>query len=238
VFSGDADLGSGPVQGIAWMFKDVGGYYMVALPGEGQGSRLTVLFNEWDNTSAIPVSDSIATGSVVTSLLMDLKAPGNVWAAFADGSLGYYNATIIPNLPPEVTVVVPIYQQLYTGKVRFEGTFSDDHDNVQWVKVRVDDDDFVNATLVGNVWWFEVDTDLMREGPHVLNVDVFDGRHHTWSKGFFVTPQESKDTGGEWPPGIPQIPLLIIGIAVVVYLVWRVVRRTEDEDDQDVPPSS
>lgn len=237
VFSGDADLGSGPVQGIAWTFKDVGGYYVVALPGEGQGSRLTVLYNEWDNTSAIPVSDTVDAVSAVTMLIMDAKAPGNIWAAFADGSLGYYNVSNIIDLPPEITIDVPHYLQEYTGKVRFEGRFSDDHDRVNSVKVRIDTDDWVDANLIGNVWWYEVDTDTLYGGFHTVNVKAFDGRHEgQWSE-FFNTPQETYNDDAEWPPGIPQIPILIIAIVVVIYLLWRRSRRTEGEKDQDDPPS-
>jgi hypothetical protein len=237
-FSGDIDLGAGPVQGLAWTFTDPGSYYMVALPGEGQGSQLSVLYKEYDNTSVLPVSNTIDTGSPVTILMMDKDPPGNVWAAFADGSLGYYNATIILNLPPEVTIDVPLHQQLYTGKVRFEGSFSDDHDNTQWVKVRVDDDDFQDANLVGNLWWYEIDTDLIREGLHVFNIEVFDGRHQTGSAEIFNTPQEPYNNDEEGPPGIPQIPFLIVAIAVVVILLWRRAHRTDGEDHQDVPPST
>ncbi len=237
VFSGDTDLGTGPVQGIAWMFNDIGGYYMVALPGGGHGSRLSVLFNEYDTATAYPVSDTIDTGSAVTMLMMDSHAPGNIWAAFADGSLGYYNATTILDLPPEVTIDVPKYQQMYTGKVRFEGRFYDDRDIILSVKVRIDEGDWQDANLVGNVWWYEVDTDLLEVGFHVVNVEAFDGRHTTQFKEFFNTPQEYDGGEGEWPPGIPQIPLLIIAVVVVVYLLWRRSRRTDVEDDQDVPPS-
>ncbi len=237
VASGDADLGSGPVQGITWAFYDIGDYYMVALPGEGQGSQLSVLYHANDTATAVPVSDTIDTGSAVTMLMMDSKAPGNIWAAFADGSLGYYNVTIIIDLPPEVTIDVPKYQQMYTGKVRFEGRFSDDHDNILSVRVRIDEGDWEDANLVGNVWWYEVDTDLLEEGFHVVNVEAFDGRHTTRSKEFFVTPQEYDGGEGEWPPGIPQIPFLIIAIVIVVFLFWRRSRRTEGEGDQDAPPS-
>jgi hypothetical protein len=235
---GSTDLGNGPVQGITWTFTDIGDYYMVAIPGEGQGSRLTVLYNEFDNITADPVSDTIDTGSSVTLLMMDPKAPGNVWAAFADGSLAYYNTSFIIDLPPEVTIDVPNNLQEYTGKVRFEGRFSDDHDRVVSVMVRIDTDEWVEAELIGNVWWYEVDTDLLYGGLHNVTVRAFDGRHTAEWRGLFNTPQEYNEDRDEWPPGIPLIPMLIIGIVVVVYLIWRVVRRTEGDDDQDAPPSS
>ncbi len=239
VASGDADLGSGPVQGVAWAFYDIGDYYMVALPGEGQGSQLSVLYHANDTATAVPVSDTIDTGSVVTMLMMDTKAPGNVWAAFADGSLGYYNVTTILDLPAEVTIDVPLHQQMYTGKVRFEGRFSDDHDNILSVRVWIDESDRQDANLVGNVWWYEVDTDVYEGGQHVFNIEVFDGRHETSEIAFFQTPQEYEGDDDEWRPGILLISLLIIAVVVIVVLLWRRGRHTggEGEDDQDVPPS-
>ena len=122
------------------------------------------------------------------------------------------------------TSVQPL--NVFTDTLLGTGTVTDDHDNIQWVRVRIDDGNWTDIDWTGGEWSYLIDASSMDRGDHVFTIMVSDGRSEvSENRTLFREEEHRRDSSGEWPRGIPQIPILLALLAVVVLLarkgIWR-----------------
>ena len=218
-----AYFGPGPIQAISWVFVYRGGdsYYIVGTPGVSGGSTLMTYFYNPDLQPDGPASEPMEYASPVISLVGDSKVEGQVWAGFEDGTLRLFNVTIIPNLPPVITIESPIEWEKYREDFTATGIVTDDHDNIQFVTVIIEGGEGFRADVVGERWTYLVNISNVRRGSVSFHVVTSDGRNETENGTFFVVPWEVGDDDEELPRWFPLIPFTIAIIALTLFYYWR-----------------
>jgi hypothetical protein len=214
------DFGDGPVQGLSWAMTDSFHYYMVAVPSASGGSVLSAYFYHLNEYPDYPASVPVEFTAPVTYMLGDIMVAGQVWIGFQDGTVRLMNASIIHNMIPVVTIEVPEFQKDYTEDFTATGIVTDDLDRLEYVRVLVGDGNWTPVEVTEGRWSYRVDVSKLSGGEGVFRVEAFDGKHLTENRTFFQLPPEDDDED-KWGERIPWITLVVVIIALVPILLWR-----------------
>jgi len=223
VLQRSADLGTDPIQAISWAIAlDEGdNYYLVGTPSPSGGSELMAYYFDLERGPDNPASEPVEYTSPMTSMVGDAKVNGQVWIAFEDGAIRLLNVTVIHDLPPTITIEVPRHQKEYRENFTATGIVTDDHDMIEYVRVRSGDGfNWSDAEVVDGRWTFEVDVTVLEPDRVYFTVEAYDGRHRVSNITFFQVPKDN-DEGGEWPRGIPMIPIAAAVIVLTIYYYRR-----------------
>jgi len=216
--AGNGSHGTGPVLALTWIEHTRGEFYVVATPREG-GSAVSVHRWYYGLDQNDRISPVLLTDGAVTSMAADPAVPGQVWAGFSDGTLALLNVTLTADHPPDVRITKPKPDTTFWEEtVSFRGNVSDDHDNITWVKVRVDDGEWQDVEWADGEWWFEHDVTGMEQEGYNLTVKTFDGRTESaeWIIVFDVG-QPSGDDGSSstfwyWFAGGALMVAVLVGV--------------------------
>jgi hypothetical protein len=145
----------------------------------------------------------------------------NITVADGEGGEAYhlYHITVFDiNLPPSITITSPD-DGIRVGKFfRATGRVEDDENNIQWVRGRIDGGQWMNLSLTGNLWSYEMETKDIEPGTHELEVETYDGTNPSDLKSvtFIVPKSDDKDDN----PGFGTV-LALAALAVIVFLSRR-----------------
>ena len=224
-------FGDGPVQAVSWVFVDGSGYYLLATPSSEGGAQIGAFFYSVDGQPANPVSGPVIFPDAMTKMVKDVLVKDQVWCGFNDGTITLLSITTIPNLPPEVTIEAPEEREKIKGNFLAYGSYSDDRDRIEYVRVRWADRDWTmgaweDADFSNGSWSYEVNVSTMRPSKVRLEVEVYDGRHYWNEYAIFDFVQEREDDDdGKWRQGIPGIPMALAILAVALYLMVRAYKK-------------
>ncbi len=220
-----SSFGVGPVQAVAWSTMEGGSYYLLATPEDATRTNMTAYFYAVDQRPDNMVANPIVFPSSMTKMVTDVLVDGQVWCGFSDGTIALVNMTIIPDLPPEVTIEVPEKQQVFKENFLAQGTYWDDHDNVEWIRVRWEPESWFDANFSDGEWSYEVNHSKFDDAELSLEVEIYDGRHVNQTRvNFFAKNREGPDDD-EWPPGIPLIPIVLLVLFLALLLMVRAYKR-------------
>ncbi|UCC94093.1 MAG: hypothetical protein JSW25_05385 [Thermoplasmata archaeon] len=224
-----ADFGAGPVLGIGWAYSVMDHYYLVATPSTG-GSKLMAYNFNLNQDPAGPASQPVEYEGVVTSMFSDAKVRGQFWLGFDDGSVRHLNVSVIPDLPPFITIEVPVLDKEYTADFIARGKVYDDHDNIQYVRVILHDGDGFDANVTGDTWTYQINISEVGTGVFAFIVTTEDGKHEAMNSTSFVIPGDGEDdelfTGN-------QTLAIVVAVAVVLFLSWRYIKGRASDKGQD-----
>ncbi len=130
----------------------------------------------------------------------------------------YYITVFDINLPPVITITSPD-DGVRVGKYfRATGRVEDDEDNIQWARGRIDGGQWMNLSLSGNLWSFEMETKDMEPGTHELEVETHDDMNPSEIKSvsFIVPKPDDQDDN----PGFGTL-LALAALATIVVLSRR-----------------
>lgn len=102
-----------------------------------------------------------------------------------------------------------------SGNFLFTGSLNVTPSDIEYVHVRMDQDDWINATYIDDVWSFEFDTRDYDNGRHTLSVRAYDG--YEWSST--ETIEVNISNKGE---GIPIWALILIILIIIIILACAV----------------
>ena len=204
---GKADLGEGPLLGVAWLMNDQENYYVVALPGADGGSDVQAYIYHEEGRPAVAVSDTVTVDGRITMLVMDPVDPWHAIAGLEDGTLVALELALLPDTPPEITVDEPAEGTKHSENFTARGKVIDERDNVSYVRVWVDELPFAEAVMSDDEWSTEVDVRMLKAGSHVLHVEAFDGTYVNTTQVTFRVEWEKE--GESSTPG-PSGPLALI----------------------------
>jgi len=148
-------------------------------------------------------------------------APGNftVKLNVSDGRGGFamqeFTITVKDRVRPKVEFTSPKEGQSVRGKLVISGKAIKGTLGIGAVQVRVDGDEWANAS--GNsTWTFTLDTTKLRNGRHTIEARAYDGMDYsdTVSRSFIV--DNPKSGGKGFIPGFDALPLLIAAAALLV----------------------
>lgn len=216
----NASFGDGPVQATSFCIPFGEGYYLVATPDTSTTSRVAAYYFDAGVRADNPVSEPMVLPSTLTMMAMDLLVEGQVWCGFSDGSIALLNVTTVPDLPPWAAIEVPTWQQDVTGDFVASGTYHDDHDAIEYIRVSIAGSEWKDANFSDGRWTFPVDVSLYGEGEQRLVVAVYDGRTESFNETFFELPL-TNGVKDEWPRGVPAIPLTVLAVGLLLFWVWR-----------------
>ena len=218
------EFGDGPVESLARIFPSLEDYFLVATPRDGGGSTIQAL-KYIANVTTLHPSNRIETEASVTMMQPDPLNPGNVVIGFSDGSLTFYNMTLVPDNPPMVSILELEDPSATTGIIVVRGTVTDDNDNIQWVRVKVDDGEWFDINWTGTDWTLEINATLLSDGQHSLAVVAYDGRFNSFpATRFFPVGEGYIPEGLSLDSLITYVLIILIGIAVI-RKVWGKNRR-------------
>jgi hypothetical protein len=218
-----AYLDEGPIQAITWVRTGSEGqnYYLVGTPSATRGSVLRAYYYDTTTEPDVPTSDSMGFPNPMTSMAGDAKVNGQAWIAFDDGSLSLVNVSIIPDLPPVITIETPIANKMYREDFTATGTVTDDHDNIQYVRVIIQGGEGFNATVTGDRWTYEVNITDVGTGVYTFIVVTSDGVHEASNSSSLQLPWvESED---DVLSGNQKLAIVIV-VALAIFLSWRYVK--------------
>lgn len=239
--AGNGSHGPGPLQALTWIELDEVELHVLAVPSEG-GSTLSAHRTYFEHEGRDRISGPLFTEGAATMMATDPMVPGQVWAGFSDGTLALLNVTLTVDEPPQADVFEPEHTTaLIRGTVMFRGNVTDDHDNITWVRVRLDDGEWEDAEWADGEWWFELDTTDISGESLVLYVKAFDGRTESfeWRVFYnFLGPGKGPDRMEHfwyWFTGCTS--MVVIMVVVLYYSLWRgkPKRRPEDTEDKTSP---
>ncbi len=108
--------------------------------------------------------------------------------------------------------------------LKASGRASDDLDNIEWVRISIDDGDWIDATGT-NVWSYEMPVKGMEPGTHYLQVKAFDGESESrLAEIAFIVPRQEDD---DESPGFGTVlaVLALAGALLATSMTARVRRR-------------
>jgi parallel beta-helix repeat protein len=124
------------------------------------------------------------------------------------------------NAPPEVSIVSPPDEQKVGTILRVSGRSSDDLDVIEWVQVRVDDGEWVEATGT-KTWSYEVSVKKLEPGMHFFYAKSYDGISESKvTEIAFIVPKKDE------PDESPGFGMVLVAIALVSALVVASAVRT------------
>ncbi len=136
----------------------------------------------------------------------------------------YYEIIVFDvNAPPVVTITFPVDEQKVGNVLKASGRASDDLDNIEWVRISIDDGDWINATGT-NVWSYEMPVKGMEPGTHYLQVKAFDGESESRMVEIaFIVPKQEDDES----PGFGTVlaVLALAGALMATSMTARARRR-------------
>jgi hypothetical protein len=97
---------------------------------------------------------------------------------------------------------------------------TDDLDRLEYVRGLVGDGNWTPVEVTEGRWSYRVDVSKLSGGEGVFRVEAFDGKHLTENRTFFQLPPEDDDED-KWGERIPWITLVVVIIALVPILLWR-----------------
>ena len=163
----------------------------------------------FDAASAVlhgnPMEDDIGVYSV------------NITVEDGDGGLDgvHYQITVLGfNFPPFVEIRSPEDGVKAGSILMITGRAADDDDTIHWVRLRIDDGDWVDIDGT-TIWNYELNTDDLNEGIHNISVMAYDGVSESEVASITFVVPEQEDTGLS---GIAIFGILIV-IAFVIFLV-------------------
>ena len=215
----------GAVQAATFVNDPRGEFYMLALPRDG-GSRMLVYRGYFDLGGRDLVAEPFDTAVPTTMMTKDPATPGQVWVGASDGTLTLLNVSLTIDLPPEAYILEPEHNKDFFGdSIRFSGNCSDDHDNITWVRISVDDGEWQDVDWAGGEWSWELDiSDMKEETNHRVTVMASDGRHGSNGHSVFfnIFEPEEDERGVEF--GWKFWVGLVLGVVVIALLVLRFAR--------------
>ncbi|UCG68095.1 MAG: hypothetical protein JSV09_09710 [Thermoplasmata archaeon] len=118
----------------------------------------------------------------------------------------------IPNDPPEVTITSLKDNGTVDGKITIlgEATDPDGDETIEFVELRVDDNEWVRAEGK-SVWSFVLDTEDYDDGRHTLYVRAFDGREYSEELSLTIKVKNEEDALSIW--------LIFVIIALIAAIV-------------------
>jgi hypothetical protein len=127
------------------------------------------------------------------------------------------------NAPPTVTIVSPADEQKVGTILKVSGRAEDDLDQIVWVKVRIDDGEWMDVTGT-RIWSYEVSIKDLKPGMHFVDAKSYDGISESrLTEVAFIVPE--RDEPDENPGFGSFIGILAIAAALVVMTFARS-RRT------------
>jgi hypothetical protein len=220
----EGETGNGPVDGVCWPFHDGQTYYVVARPDAGGGSAIHAEMYFMDNGTSLPISNVVRTEARVTMMRPDPLTSGHFAVGLSDGSLLEYNVTLVPDVVPIIMIDEPMnYQPIdeLTGIVTFRGSVDDDHDRVKFVSYSIDGGEWVDVTLTGSEFTFEMNTTSWDIGEHNVVMNATDGRHWTTENRFInKDPPGHEDRRGDWFVAVTVV-LVLVAVALAMLRRYR-----------------
>ena len=128
-----------------------------------------------------------------------------------------------PNPAPASTITKPLAAEKVGGKVKIEGTASDDT-SVERVEVRIDGGAWETASGT-TIWKFEIDTTTLADGNHTVEVRSYDGQKYSdvQEVTFEVDQSVAPDDDDNGSPGFGAALMVLATVGAV--LVTRRRRR-------------
>jgi len=126
------------------------------------------------------------------------------------------------NSPPSVTISFPLSEQKVGSVLKVSGRAEDDQNVIEWVKVSIDDGEWVDATGT-LVWSYETPVKGFDSGLHWVTVKAYDGESESIiAEISFVVPKKDDDES----PGFGGI-VAAVAIASALVAVSFIVRRRD-----------
>jgi hypothetical protein len=232
--------GEGPVEGLSWILNRTARYLLAAIHADGGGSTVGTYILPRKADLLVEVSDVIETSSSVTMMSTDRLDKNHVFTGLADGSLVLYEITLIPNLPPVITIEFPEVDQNLTEDFIIRGTYSDDNDDVIGMRVSFGDDEWHTVHMDNGSWSCKVNITSLPPGPTEIKARAHDSRHDNvtsrWIIIYHVEPPDDGDDGTSAPPNTLVYAVVIAAILLLLLLAWRLGRRPKEsqvKNDED-----
>ena len=137
----------------------------------------------------------------------------------------YFEITVLDvNAPPVVTISFPADEQKVGTVLKVSGRASDDLETIEWVRVSIDDADWVDATGTA-VWSYEMPIKGLDPGTHYFQVKASDGvTESKVAEIAFIVPKKDDDDEG---PGFGTIlaVMALTSALLVTTMATRARRR-------------
>jgi PKD repeat protein len=188
-----------------------------------------------------------ATGTTNWTYLWNTKEADNgnhiLYARAYDGVIYSQIASVMTeiynNHPSLLSITKPRENQTLKGKTAIQGwaTDKDGNTTIQRVELRVDAGDWATA-LGTTVWLYELNTSVLPNGYHTLEVRAYDGTVYSESY-YLVVKVDNRDTIYGFDKvfifgGIASILAFVVALLVIVAILIR--DKTKDKSHHNAKP--
>ncbi|NIP35969.1 MAG: hypothetical protein GWN18_13480, partial [Thermoplasmata archaeon] len=220
------DMGEGPIQALTNIWDLRAWFSMMAMP-RGEGSELLIsrTYYQWGIVEYI--ADPYQLDTPVSMITQDPAVHGQLWVGFTDGTLALLNVTFIEDEAPEAYILEPENNKEHFGdSVHFSGNYSDDHDRIVWIRVRVDDDEWHDVDWADGEWSWDLDISGMKdETNHRVTVLAFDGRKESTGDAVLINIFEPREDERGIEFGFWFFFWITVIALLILVPIWLYVRR-------------